>query len=114
MKSKGFGVSVVSEDSSVTESMPSSAESTDVSSSFTTETVPSTAAAASASASAVLVAVAVDSTNGLESSACSSSSEGSIPLGPRVYPPSKPHQGSGRQAESLVKLKQELRNGVDR
>ena len=97
--------------------MPSSADRTDIASSSTTETVSSTAnavAGADASASAVVVAVAVDTTNGLESSTSSSSGEGSIPLGPRVYPPSKPHQGSGRQAESLVKLKQELRNGVDR
>lgn len=119
VKSKGFGVSVISENSLVTESVPSSADSTDIASSSTIETVSSTITAnaidaASASASAVVVAVAVHSTNGLESSASSSSSEGSIPLGPRVYPPSKPHQGSGRQAESLVKLKQELRNGVDR
>jgi hypothetical protein len=115
VKSKGFGVSVISENSLVTESIPSSADSTDIASSSATVTVSSTTATtASASASAVVVAVAVDSTNGLESSTSTSSSEGSIPLGPRVYPPSKPHQGSGRQAESLVKLKQELRNGVDR
>jgi hypothetical protein len=116
VKSKGFGVSVISENSLVTESMPSSADSTDIASS---STVPSTATTIAsvidaADASAVVVAVAVGSTNGLESNTSSSSSEGSIPLGPRVYPPSKPHQGSGRQAESLVKLKQELRNGVDR
>ena len=32
----------------------------------------------------------------------------------RVYPPSKPHHGSGRQAEPLTRLRDELRNGVDR
>jgi hypothetical protein len=32
---------------------------------------------------------------------------------PRVYPPSKPHQGSGRQAEPLIKLRSDLRQGVD-
>ena len=112
VKSKGFGVSVISKNSLVTESMPSSADITDIASSSATETVSSTAAAADGSA--VVVAVAVDSTNGLESSTSTISSEGSNPLGPRVYPPSKPHQGSGRQAESLVKLKEELRNGVDR
>lgn len=111
VKSKGFGVSVISKNSLVTESMPSSADITDIASSSATETVSSTAAA---DGSAVVVAVAVDSTNGLESSTSTISSEGSNPLGPRVYPPSKPHQGSGRQAESLVKLKEELRNGVDR
>ena len=111
VKSKGFGVSVISENSLVTESMPSSADITDIASSSATETVSSTAAA---DGSAVVVAVAVDSTNVLESSTSPSSSESSNPLGPRVYPPSKPHQGSGRQAESLVKLKEELRNGVDR
>lgn len=129
VKSKGFGVSVISENSLVTDSMPFSADSTYIASSFATEAAPSTTAdaanadaaadasavvVANVSANAVAVVVAVDSTNGLESSTSTSSSEGSIPLGPRVYPPSKPHQGSGRQAESLVKLKQELRNGVDR
>ena len=33
---------------------------------------------------------------------------------PRVYPPSKPHHGSGRQTEPLNKLRDELRKGVDR
>ena len=33
---------------------------------------------------------------------------------PRVYPPSKPHHGSGRQAEPLIRLRDELRKGVDR
>ena len=33
---------------------------------------------------------------------------------PRVYPPSKPHHGSGRQAEPLTRLRDELRKGVDR
>jgi hypothetical protein len=34
--------------------------------------------------------------------------------GPRTYPPPKPHQGSGRQAEPLLRLREELRKGVDR
>jgi hypothetical protein len=37
-----------------------------------------------------------------------------VPVGPRTYPPSKPHHGSGRQLESLVKVRDELRKGVDR
>ena len=97
VKTKGFGVSVISENSSVTDPVPVRVDITNIAlcpiqdASSTTETVPSAA-----------------TSNGLES--C----EGSVPMGPRVYPPSKPHQGSGRQAESLVKLKEELRNGVDR
>ena len=35
-------------------------------------------------------------------------------VGPRTYPPPKPHQGSGRQAEPLLRLREELRKGVDR
>ena len=38
----------------------------------------------------------------------------STPVVTRVYPPSKPHHGSGRQAEPLTRLRDELRNGVDR
>ena len=34
--------------------------------------------------------------------------------GPRTYPAPKPHQGSGRQAEPLLRLRDELRKGVDR
>lgn len=37
-----------------------------------------------------------------------------IQVGPRTYPPSKPHHGSGRQADSLLKVRDELRKGVDR
>ena len=35
-------------------------------------------------------------------------------VAPRVYPPSKPHHGSGRQIEPLLRLRDELRKGVDR
>ena len=38
----------------------------------------------------------------------------STPVVPRVYPPSKPHHGSGRQAEPLMRVRDELRKGVGR
>lgn len=37
-----------------------------------------------------------------------------VHVGPRTYPPSKPHHGSGRQVDSLIKVRDELRKGVDR
>ena len=113
VKSKGFGVSVASEISLVVESMPSKVDSID--------TASCTRESESSGTKAVLSAADAVRNGGLESSTGNSNGNGnsnsdgsSIPVGPRVYPPSKPHQGSGRQAESLVRLKEELRNGVDR
>lgn len=121
VKSKGFGVSVTSEISLAVESIPSRVDIID-SASCTRESESSGEKAvhfAADAAVAVVVAASVrngglESSNGNSNGDGNSNSDGSIPVGPRVYPPSKPHQGSGRQAESLVRLKEELRNGVDR
>lgn len=117
VKSRGFGVSVTSDSSVVVESMPSRVDSIDTAS-FTREIKTSVTMAVHSAAAADDDeddddAVAVRN-GGLESSTGTGNSDASIPVGPRVYPPSKPHQGSGRQVESLVRLKEELRNGVDR
>lgn len=117
VKGRGFGVSVTSDSSLVVESMPLGVDSMDTASCTreseisVTKTVHSVVVVDDDAANAVAVR-----NGGLESSTGNGTgnSDGSIPVGPRVYPPSKPHQGSGRQAESLVRLKEELRNGVDR
>ena len=119
VKSKGFGVSVTSEISLAVDSIPSRVDIIDTASCTRESGSSGEKVVHSAADAAVVVAASVrngglESSNGNSNGDGNSNSDGSIPVGPRVYPPSKPHQGSGRQAESLVRLKEELRNGVDR
>jgi hypothetical protein len=74
---------------------------------------PPDAVAASSSTASLSATDVVDETP-LTETAADSDSARPVPVGPRTYPPSKPHHGSGRQSESLAKVRDELRKGVDR
>jgi hypothetical protein len=69
--------------------------------------------AASSPTASLSAADVVDETP-LTETAADGDSARPVPVGPRTYPPSKPHHGSGRQLESLAKVRDELRKGVDR
>ena len=71
------------------------------------------AVATSSSTASLSEADVVDDTP-LTEAAVDDGSARPVPTGPRTYPPSKPHHGSGRQVESLIKVRDELRKGVDR